>query len=85
MSDVFAAPHAPAEQTLILKVASVVRYRFFLYAGLLPYLLGAGWTATALFLVAAIAAACAALAGLGMAIAQKRPTSSDVVRPITVT
>jgi len=28
---------------LILKVASVVRYRFFLYAGLLPYLLGAGW------------------------------------------
>lgn len=28
---------------MILKVASVVRYRFFLYAGLLPYLLGAGW------------------------------------------
>lgn len=27
----------------MLKVASVVRYRFFLYAGLLPYLLGAGW------------------------------------------
>lgn len=26
-----------------MKVASVVRYRFFLYAGLLPYLLGAGW------------------------------------------
>ena len=43
MSDVFSAPHAPAEQTLIMKVASVVRYRFFLYAGLLPYLLGAGW------------------------------------------
>ena len=43
MTDVFSAPHAPAEQTLIMKVASVVRYRFFLYAGLLPYLLGAGW------------------------------------------
>jgi 1,4-dihydroxy-2-naphthoate octaprenyltransferase len=26
-----------------MKVASIVRYRFFLYAGLLPYLLGAGW------------------------------------------
>jgi 1,4-dihydroxy-2-naphthoate octaprenyltransferase len=43
MTDVFAAPHAPRDQGLILKVASVVRYRFFLYAGLLPYLLGAGW------------------------------------------
>ena len=43
MTDVFSAPHAPAEQTLVMKVASVVRYRFFLYAGLLPYLLGAGW------------------------------------------
>ena len=41
--DVFAAPHAPAEQPLVLKVASVVRYRFFLYAGLLPYMLGAAW------------------------------------------
>ena len=29
--------------TFVMKVASVVRYRFFLYAGLLPYLLGAGW------------------------------------------
>ena len=28
---------------VVMKVASVVRYRFFLYAGLLPYLLGAGW------------------------------------------
>lgn len=37
------APHAPAGQSLVLKVASVVRYRFFLYAGLLPYLLGAAW------------------------------------------
>jgi 1,4-dihydroxy-2-naphthoate octaprenyltransferase len=43
MTDVFAAPHAPKDQSLVLKVASVVRYRFFLYAGLLPYLLGAGW------------------------------------------
>ena len=43
MTDVFAAPHAPAEQTLVMKVASVVRYRFFLYAGLLPYFLGAAW------------------------------------------
>lgn len=43
MTDVFAAPHAPADQSLVMKVASVVRYRFFLYAGLLPYLLGAAW------------------------------------------
>ena len=27
----------------LLRVASLVRYRFFLYAGLLPYLLGAAW------------------------------------------
>ena len=27
----------------VMKVFSVVRYRFFLYAGLLPYLLGAAW------------------------------------------
>jgi 1,4-dihydroxy-2-naphthoate octaprenyltransferase len=37
------APHAPKDQPLVLKVASLVRYRFFLYAGLLPYLLGAAW------------------------------------------
>jgi len=43
MTDVFHAPHAPAEQTLVMKVASVVRYRFFLYAGLLPYFLGGAW------------------------------------------
>lgn len=43
MTDVFAAPHAPAEQTFVMKVASVVRYRFFLYAGLLPYFLGGAW------------------------------------------
>ncbi|MFA6003096.1 MAG: prenyltransferase [Elusimicrobiota bacterium] len=29
--------------SLAVKVASAVRYRFFLYAGLLPYLLGAAW------------------------------------------
>ncbi|MDD5657854.1 MAG: prenyltransferase [Elusimicrobia bacterium] len=28
---------------LILRAASAVRYRFFLYAGLLPYFLGAAW------------------------------------------
>ena len=28
---------------LLLRVLSLVRYRFFLYAGLLPYLLGAAW------------------------------------------
>ncbi len=43
MSDVFAAPHAPSQQTFVMKAASVVRYRFFLYAGLLPYFLGAAW------------------------------------------
>lgn len=43
MTDVFAAPHAPSEQPFVLKVASVVRYRFFLYAGLLPYFLGGAW------------------------------------------
>lgn len=42
-ADMLKAPHAPAEQPLVLKVASIVRYRFFLYAGLLPYLLGAAW------------------------------------------
>ncbi|MEK7232330.1 MAG: prenyltransferase [Elusimicrobiota bacterium] len=44
MTDVFAAPHAPVEQTLVMKIASVVRYRFFLYAGLLPYFLGGAWS-----------------------------------------
>ena len=43
-----AAPHARAVQTQapfrrLLRVISMVRYRFFLYAGLLPYLLGAAW------------------------------------------
>jgi len=38
--------HAGAGQSpwrRLLLVASLVRYRFFLYAGLLPYLLGAAW------------------------------------------
>src|SRR5437773_23900 len=43
-----AAPHAPAVGTQaplrrLLRVIALVRYRFFLYAGLLPYLLGAAW------------------------------------------
>src|SRR5262249_56065493 len=36
----------PASRSLprrLLAVCSMVRYRFFLYAGLLPYLLGAAW------------------------------------------
>jgi 1,4-dihydroxy-2-naphthoate octaprenyltransferase len=38
--------HAGAQRSpwrRLLLVASLVRYRFFLYAGLLPYLLGAAW------------------------------------------
>jgi len=42
------APHAatatpPTPLRRVLSVVSMVRYRFFLYAGLLPYLLGAAW------------------------------------------
>jgi 1,4-dihydroxy-2-naphthoate octaprenyltransferase len=40
------APHATRSQApgaTLLRVFSLVRYRFFLYAGLLPYLLGAAW------------------------------------------
>lgn len=33
----------PADTPFFIKAASLVRYRFFLYAGLLPYLLGAAW------------------------------------------
>jgi len=33
----------PAPLQRVLVVLSLVRYRFFLYAGLLPYLLGAAW------------------------------------------
>ena len=43
--------HVPAYSTratgpvaLLVRLASLVRYRFFLYAGLLPYLLGAAWS-----------------------------------------
>jgi len=43
-----AAPHHRAVGTQaplrrLLRVIAMVRYRFFLYAGLLPYLLGAAW------------------------------------------
>jgi 1,4-dihydroxy-2-naphthoate polyprenyltransferase len=36
-------PHAGVAPSPLWRVASLVRYRFFLYAGLLPYLLGAAW------------------------------------------
>ena len=36
-------PPGPAAAQRLLQVVSLVRYRFFLYAGLLPYLLGAAW------------------------------------------
>ncbi len=36
-------PGRPEAAELLWKICSVVRYRFFLYAGLLPYLLGAAW------------------------------------------
>src|SRR5690242_10695044 len=34
---------APTAAQQVLNVVQLVRYRFFLYAGLLPYLLGAAW------------------------------------------
>jgi len=34
---------APSPGRQLLRVVRLVRYRFFLYAGLLPYLLGAAW------------------------------------------
>jgi 1,4-dihydroxy-2-naphthoate polyprenyltransferase len=34
---------APSLPHRLMRVVSMVRYRFFLYAGLLPYLLGAAW------------------------------------------
>ncbi len=41
------APHdlerAPSGAERLMRVFGVVRYRFFLYAGLLPYLLGSAW------------------------------------------
>lgn len=39
----FKRPEGPALAAAALKAFSIVRYRFFLYAGLLPYLLGAAW------------------------------------------
>lgn len=38
-----AAPLAAAPLRALVRVATLVRYRFFLYAGLAPYLLGAAW------------------------------------------
>ena len=35
------APPSPAQR--LWRVFSLIRYRFFLFAGLLPYLLGAAW------------------------------------------
>jgi 1,4-dihydroxy-2-naphthoate octaprenyltransferase len=37
---------APSLPHRLMRVVSMVRYRFFLYAGLLPYLLGAAWAYT---------------------------------------
>jgi 1,4-dihydroxy-2-naphthoate octaprenyltransferase len=37
------ASAAPTPWRRLLRVVMLVRYRFFLYAGLLPYLLGAAW------------------------------------------
>jgi 1,4-dihydroxy-2-naphthoate octaprenyltransferase len=36
-------PRSPSLWRRLLAVCSLVRYRFFLYAGLLPYLLGSAW------------------------------------------
>ncbi len=33
----------PSARSTLIRVLGLVRYRFFLYAGLLPYLLGAAW------------------------------------------
>ena len=41
MADVVAGP--PTAGARLLRVIGLVRYRFFLFAGLLPYLLGAAW------------------------------------------
>ncbi len=38
-----ASAYAPSPLRALLHVAAMVRYRFFLYAGLVPYLLGAAW------------------------------------------
>ena len=41
MADVAAGP--PSAGPRLLRVVGLVRYRFFLFAGVLPYLLGAAW------------------------------------------
>lgn len=52
---------APSPAQRLLRVFALVRYRFFLYAGLLPYLLGAAWA----FAIAGTFDAPAFWAGLG--------------------
>jgi 1,4-dihydroxy-2-naphthoate octaprenyltransferase len=37
------APMPAAPMRRLMRVVTLIRYRFFLYAGLLPYLLGAAW------------------------------------------
>jgi len=43
LSFTLAPGDAPTPAQRLLRVFALVRYRFFLYAGLLPYLLGAAW------------------------------------------
>jgi len=43
LSSTLAPPDAPTPAQRLMRVFALVRYRFFLYAGLLPYLLGAAW------------------------------------------
>ncbi len=66
-----ATPHAAAPAATgvrrLLRVLSLVRYRFFLYAGLFPYLLGAAWAALRTHRLDA-AVFFAGLAGVGCAV-----------------
>ena len=43
LSFTLAPQEAPTPAQRLMRVFALVRYRFFLYAGLLPYLLGAAW------------------------------------------
>lgn len=43
MSGISTPSFAKSEAGIVERAASLIRYRFFLYAGLLPYLLGAAW------------------------------------------
>ena len=43
MSSTPQSAREPGLAARLMRVATMVRYRFFLYAGLLPYLLGAAW------------------------------------------